>query len=81
MHMLKNEMESHFFVGQIVVLCIENIDFQPIISYAVYCKKYYVSIIVEYLSQNQYIIGIILELIYCNKFFYFLDFCTEETSS
>lgn len=30
------------------------------------------SIIVEYLSQNQYIIGTVMELIYCNKLFYFL---------
>ena len=33
--MLKDEMESHFFVGQIVLLFLENIDFQPIISYVV----------------------------------------------
>ena len=44
MHILMDEMESHFFVGQIVTL--KNLDFQPIILYFV-PRVYHSSILIS----------------------------------
>ena len=68
--MLKYVIKFSFFVDEMVVLCPKNIDLQRIMNLIKLLEK--PSIIVEYLSQNQYIIGTVMELIYCNKLFYFL---------